>query len=253
MKVSAALEGEGSRGIRGYCRIVYGDVSLARALWTELVFALFGSLPGAAGLFFRSKLYPPLFAACGRNVLFGRNVTFRHPAKIRLGDNVIIDDNVLLDAKGTDNDGIRLADHVFIGRNTTIYCKNGDMTFASRVSVSANCTLVSANRLTLGAGTVLGGYCYLVSGGEYDYRDPTPFALQSGLKNAGELHVGANCWLGAQVVVLSGSNVGDHCVIGAGAVVTGDLPADSLALGMPARVVKSIPLPAGAAGPTAHG
>ena len=56
----------------------------------------------------------------------------RHPHKIRIGDNVVIDDNCLIDAKGESNAGIRIGSGVFIGRNTILSCKNGDIELARR-------------------------------------------------------------------------------------------------------------------------
>ena len=59
--------------------------------------------------------------------VFGQNVVLRHPHKIRIGDNVVIDDNCLIDAKGDANRGITIGSGVFIGRNTILSCKNGDI------------------------------------------------------------------------------------------------------------------------------
>ena len=236
-KVSA-LRAQG--GFAAYRDLTVGSVSLGAFLKCELLTALLGSLPGAGGLFLRSKLYPGLLGSCGKGVLFGRNITLRHPAKIHLGDGVIIDDNAVIDAKGEHNDGIRLDDQVFIGRSTIVYCKGGNIHLAAGVNVSSRCTLFSSNALTIGTGTVIGAYSYLLSGGEYDYRDPTPFAQQSGMQTRGPLAVGANCWIGTRVTVLDAASIGDHCVIGAGSVVNRPLAADTLAAGVPARVLKSI-------------
>ena len=192
-------------------------------------------------MFLRSKLYRSLFAAAGRKVLIGRNVTFRHFKKIRLGDNVIIDDNAMIDAKGEGNAGILFGHNVFIGRGTIVYCKNGDIQLDDGVNISSSCTLFSSNHLTIGTGTVIGAYSYLLSGGEYDYADrDTAFSDQSGMQTKGPLTIGANCWLGARVTVLDAADIGEHCVIGAGAVVNRPLPADTLAAGVPARKIKSI-------------
>ena len=54
------------------------------------------------------------------------------------------------------------------------------------------------------------------------------------------VHVGNSCWFGANVVVCPGVTVGDNCVIGAGSVVTKDIPANSFAAGNPCRVIREI-------------
>jgi len=240
VKVKGALQGEGSAGFGRYRSLCYGRTSLGHALWAECLTSICGPMPGAAGYFLRSKLYRGLFAEAGRKALIGRNVTFRHFKKIRLGEGVIIDDNAVVDAKGTDNEGIALGDGVFVGRNSIVYCKNGNIRLAARVNVSSNCTVFSSNDLAIGEGTIIGGYTYILSGGEYDYRNPTPFAEQSGMETRGPLTIGANCWLGTRVTVLDGASIGEHCVVGAGSVVTKPLPDHSLALGVPARVIKRI-------------
>jgi len=240
VKVGDLRAGGGSSGARAYRALVYGDAPWHRALYAEIVSTLFGGLGGAAGLWLRSKLYRPLFAGAGAGALFGRNITLRHAHKIRLGAGVIVDDNAVLDAKGDGNRGITLGDGVFVGRNTILYCKGGDIVVGDRVSFSANCQVASTRRVEVGADTVVGSFSYLLSGGEYDPESGTPFACQSGQHEARELRVGRNCWLGAHVTVTDRGEIGEHCVVGAGAVVTRALPPHSVAVGIPARVVRTL-------------
>ncbi len=221
-----------------YRRLVHGDQPLGRILYAELVTLLFGSLPGPLGLVLRKLTYPRLFAACAGKAIFGRNLTLRHAHKITLGRGVIVDDNVVLDAKGEANRGIVIGDGVYIGRNTIIYCKGGDIRLGSRVNLSSNCQVFSSNDLEIGEGTVIGAYSYLLSGGEYDHESPVPFAEQSGMETRGPLRVGADCWLGARVTVLDAATVGDHTVLAAGAVVNKPVPAGVIAGGIPVRVLK---------------
>lgn len=54
------------------------------------------------------------------------------------------------------------------------------------------------------------------------------------------VHIGSDCWFGANVVVCPGVTIGDGCVIGAGSVVTRDIPANSFAAGVPCRVIREI-------------
>ena len=239
-KFKELAQEQGKSAFRKYRDIYYGPVSLGRVIRSELIVTLFGGVGGALGLFLRKKFYPSLFANIGRNVVFGKNITIRHAHKIRIGDNVIIDDNCVLDAKGDSNHGITIGSNVFIGRNTIVYTKNGDIAIGHRVNLSSNCQVFSSNKLTFKDDTVVGAFSYFLSGGEYDYTDTTKkFSEQSGTQTRGELVIGANCWISAGVKVLDAASIGDHCVIGAGAVVNKPVPADSIAVGVPARVVKS--------------
>lgn len=236
------VAGEGAVSAwRKYRGLYYGETPLVKIILCEMVMALCGSMYGAMGLFLRSRLFPPFFAAVGRGVVFGRNLTIRHPRRIRLGNNVIIDDNCVLDAKGVTNRGIAIGDNVYIGRNTIVYCKNGNIAIGDNVNISSNCQFVSSNDMTIGADTVIGAYSYLLSGGGYDYTPGAKkFSEQDGYITVGPLVIGDNCWLGARVAILDGASVGTRSVIAAGAVVTKPVPPDSVAGGIPAHVIKPI-------------
>jgi acetyltransferase-like isoleucine patch superfamily enzyme len=173
-------------------------------------------------------------------VVFGRHVTFRHPRKIHLGDGVVIDDLCMLDAKGGTNEGITLEEGVFVGRNSILLCKDGDITIERGVNISFFCEIFSSNRVTLGAKSVIAAYCYLMSGGSYDTESPLPPADQEQFTSVGPLEIGPGCWLGAKVVVLDGASIGAGSVIGAGAVVNRPLPERCVAVGVPARVVRTL-------------
>ena len=126
-----------------------------------------------------------------------------------------------------------------MGRNTIVYCKNGDVEIGENVSFSANCIVFSSNKLTMKKNSVVAAFAYLLSGGEYDLDDPTPLALQKGTCTKGPLEIGEDCWIGAGAKVLDGASLGDHVALGAGAVANKPIPANSVAVGVPARVVKT--------------
>lgn len=235
---------QGKSAFAAYRSLVYGNESLGFVIYAELVQLFFSGMGGALGLFLRGKLYRRLFGSVKGKLVIGRNVVLRHSRKIKIGDGVILDDNCVVDAKGSDNRGIELGDGVFIGRGSIIYCKNGNITLEERVNISSSCTLFSSNELTVGSGTLIGAYSYLLSGGEYNMQSNLPFVDQDGMETNGPLKIGRDCWLGARVTVLDAAgNVGDHCVIGAGTTVTKPLPPGSVAVGTPARVVKQRSLP----------
>ncbi len=232
-----------------YQALVVGRPGLGALVRHELVTMAAQAMPGAAGLALRKVLYPVLLGACGRNVIFGQNVVLRHPHKIRIGDNVLIDDHCLLDAKGHDNHGIDIGQGVFIGRNTIVSCKNGDVSLGEGVNIGFNCEIFSASRVSIGAHTLLAAYCYVI-GGDHDWTDPVRPVLEQARSSRG-VTVGSGAWLGAGVKVLDGTIVGDGAILGAGAVARGEIPAGAIAVGMPARVVGTRETRA-AAGPEAR-
>jgi len=238
LKVQKAMQG-GSR-LRRYGDLVVGSGRLRDILVYELLTGLLGGMPGMAGLFLRAKLYPLLFGGFGTGSLIGRNVTIRHPRRIVLGKDVVVDDNATLDAKGFSNRGITLGEGVYVGRNSILYCKDGDITLEEKVNISHNCQLFSAGRLQIGAGTLVAGFAYIMSGGEYDIEGGTPLVEQEAGRPARATFVGRNCWIGGHAVLMDGTSVGDGTVIGAGAVVKGDLPGGVVAVGVPARPVRQI-------------
>ena len=128
-------------------------------------------------------------AAVGRNVVFGANVTLRHPHKIAIGDNVVIDDQCCLDAKGTDNRGIVIGSGVFVGRNTILSCKNGDIVLEDRANLGFNCEIFSASTVRVGADVLMAAYTYLVGGDHLYDRIDIP-VLQQG-RTARGIDVGA--------------------------------------------------------------
>jgi acetyltransferase-like isoleucine patch superfamily enzyme len=219
----------------------YRDLVIGRPGWGpllafELVTLVSSWVPGALGLFLRAKLYPRILGRVGRNVVFGVNVTLRHPHKIRIGDNVVIDDQCCLDAKGTDNQGIAIGDGVFIGRNSILSCKNGDIVVDDRANVGFNCEIFSASRVRVGKSVLMAAYTYLVGGDHLYDRVDIP-VLEQG-RTARGIEVDDHVWLGAHVVVTDGSRVGRDAIVGAGAVVVGEIPEFAIATGIPAKAIR---------------
>jgi acetyltransferase-like isoleucine patch superfamily enzyme len=219
----------------------YRDLVVGRPEWGPLIafelVTLFSSwVPGALGLFLRAKLYPLVLGSVGRNVVFGVNVTLRHPHKIAIGDNVVIDDCCCLDAKGTDNKGIVIGSGVFVGRNTILSCKNGDIVVENDANLGFNCEIFSASRVRVGKSVLMAAYTYLVGGDHLYDRTDIP-VLEQG-RTARGIEVDDNVWLGTHVVVTDGSRIGRDAIIGAGAVVVGDIAEFSIAAGIPAKVMR---------------
>jgi acetyltransferase-like isoleucine patch superfamily enzyme len=219
-----------------YADLVVGRPGLWDLVRYELVMLLSAWVPGALGLLLRSKLYPLVLGRVGRNVTFGANVVLRHPHKIQIGDHVVIDDNCCLDAKGTTNRGIVLGNGVFLGRNTILSCKNGNIVLEDEANVGFNVEVFSAADVRIGRRVLIAAYTYLVGGDHLYDRVDVP-VLEQG-RTARGIDVGDNVWLGAHVVVTDGARIGRDAVVGAGAVVIGEIPDYHIAAGIPARAIR---------------
>lgn len=226
----------GRSKLASYQELIIGQTGFWLMLKYELIMLCCSIMPGALGLFLRAWLYPCLLGSCGKGVYFGTNVVLRHPHKIKIADQVIIDDNCLLDAKGRDNEGIVIGSGVFLGRNSILSCKNGDIILHDRVNIGFNSEVFSGSRVEIGHDTLVAAFCYFV-GGDHAVDSAEAALTAQGSCSRG-ITVGANCWFGAGVIVLDGLTVGNNAIVGAGAVVTRNISDYAVAVGVPARQIR---------------
>jgi acetyltransferase-like isoleucine patch superfamily enzyme len=219
-----------------YQDLVIGSRGLLRLIHYELVMLLASRVPGALGLLLRGILYPTLLGSCGKGVVFGLDVALRHPHRIHIGDNTVIDDHVLIDAKGVANQGIRIGDNGFIGRNSILSCKDGDIVLGSHINIGFNCEVFSSSKVEVGDYGLFAAYVYVVGGG-HDHADLGAVIIDQARPSKG-VAIGRNSWLGAGAKVLDGVTLGANVVIGAGAVVNESLPDSVIAAGVPAKIIK---------------
>ena len=101
---------------------------------------------------------------------------------------------------------------------------------------NVNCVILDEAPVKFGENVFIAPNCGFYTAGH-------PFDVEQrnrGLEYARPITVGNNVWIGANVCVLPGVTIGDNCVIGAGSVVNRDIPAGSLAVGNPCRVIRKL-------------
>ncbi len=237
-ELQSALTDPKKSALKKYQDVAIGSGNFLSLLKYELLISLLGPLPGAVGLMLRKKLYRSLFAKVGKNVIFGKSITIRHSGKIFIGDNVVIDDYAVLDAKGNDNKGIFIGDNVMIGRNTVISCKNGNITIGDNTNIAMSCFIQSGRDVKIGKNNLFAAYCYVIGGGDHETdRTDIPIIAQGQVVKG--INIEDNCWFGAGVMVQDGIKIERDSIIGGGAVVTRDIPEFSVAVGVPAKVIKN--------------
>ena len=108
--------------------------------------------------------------------------------------------------------------------------------FGKNVYANFNLTLVDDGHIYVGDYTMIGPNVTIATAG----HPILPELREKGYQYNMEVHIGKNCWLGSGVVVLPGVTIGDNVVVGAGSIVTKDLPSNVVAVGNPCRVLREI-------------
>lgn len=108
--------------------------------------------------------------------------------------------------------------------------------FGKNVYANFNLTCVDDTHIYVGDYTMFGPNVTLATPGHPVLPELREKQYQFNMP----IHIGKNCWLGAGVIVLPGVTIGDNSVIGAGSIVTKDIPANVLAVGNPCRVLREI-------------
>jgi acetyltransferase-like isoleucine patch superfamily enzyme len=140
------------------------------------------------------------------------------------------------------SEGLILGNNVSIGRNTTIQV-TGSLQFLGKgikignnVGMGTDGYFGGAGGLEIGDDTIFGNYvsCHPEN---HNYSDPDiPIRLQ-GVNHQG-IKIGSNCWIGAKVTILDGAEIGNGCIVAAGAVVRGKFPDNVIIGGVPAKILK---------------
>lgn len=217
-----------------YIQRVTGRRSLGPFVCQELIFALFANLPTALGSVLRTGVYRSLLGKLGSSCFIDEGVRFRIPKKIFLGDRVFIGKNCDLDVEYPDSE-IRIADDVHISRDTIILAGVGKTIINERVSIGVGSFIYASSGVEIGKDSLLADNVRVMAGG-HRFKDASKL-LRLQEPWVKKTTIGQDVWLGSSAIVLGGLTVGDGAVVGAGAVVTKDIPSYSIAVGVPAKVI----------------
>lgn len=121
--------------------------------------------------------------------------------------------------------------------NPPFYCDYGNhIKVGKNFFCNYNCTILDVGKVTFGDNCLLAPNVAIYTAGHPIHPDSRNSLYEYGI----DVTIGDNVWIGGNVVIMPGVNIGSNCVIGAGSVVTKDIPAWSVAAGNPCRVLRKI-------------
>lgn len=122
------------------------------------------------------------------------------------------------------------------------FCDYGtNIVLGAKVFFNFNCVVLDVAPVTIGDNVLFGPSVQI-----YTATHPmSALERRKGLESAKPVSIGSDVWVGGGAIIFPGVNIGDRAVIGAGSVVTRDIPPDVVAAGNPARVIRALPPDAG--------
>lgn len=145
---------------------------------------------------------------------------------------------------------IKVGSYTGFGHHTVLGCwehyKNvyfePEIIIGDNCSIGDYCHITAINKIIIGDGLLTGRFVYIGDNahGSLSIEESDTPPAQRHLISKGEIKIGRNVWIGDRVSILGGVTIGDNVIIGAGSIVTHNIPSNCLATGVPANVVKTI-------------
>jgi acetyltransferase-like isoleucine patch superfamily enzyme len=132
---------------------------------------------------------------------------------------------------------VRLGRFVWIGHGTKIRCHEGEVEIGAKTVIGQDCTISAYRRVRIGEQCVIADRAMFIDF-DHNVADTEVPIRRQGIYMR-DVEVGNNVWIGYNAQILRGVRVGDNAIIGANSVVTRDIPANAVAAGSPARVVRT--------------
>jgi acetyltransferase-like isoleucine patch superfamily enzyme len=214
--------------------------SLARYILEQVIQAFAGWVPSILGVGLRAMLYRAILHAEGMAAIED-GVRIRFAGNVHLGRGVYLDHGVYLHACPA---GIWIGAESFVMKNAILHVYNfrdlphAGIRIGSRSLIGEACVLRGQGGITIGDDVYLAPLVQMLAV-NHVYHDTTRPISHQGITTQG-IVVEDGAWIGGGAIILDGVRIGRNAVVGAGAVVTKDVPAYAIVAGNPARVVRDL-------------
>jgi acetyltransferase-like isoleucine patch superfamily enzyme len=182
-------------------------------------------------------IFKAAFYKIGENVHISRRSRISFAKKISIGNNVVIGEHAWLSGYSQkEHPSIIIGDNTIIAPFAMIDARGGCIKIGRDCSVNPFCTLYGAGGLEIGDSVRIATKSTIIPANHGFNRTDIPIFRQALTKN--RIRIEDDVWIGANVTILEGVTIHKGSVIGAGAVVTKDIPEYSIAVGVPCKVIK---------------
>ena len=119
-----------------------------------------------------------------------------------------------------------------------------EIKIGNNVNIQTDCHISAINSVIIEDNVLIASFVYISdhAHGDNQYFDLNIPPIDRPLFSKGSIYIGKNVWIGEKVTVLPGVHIGEGSIIGANSVVTHDIPPYSIAVGIPAKVIKAVKL-----------
>ena len=176
----------------------------------------------------RWLLYVKSFKTIGKNSHVGKDFSILGAKYVSIGHDFRAGQNFQL--------------HAFDKYKGVVFQDAPEIMIGNNVTITDRCYISCANRIEIGDGVLFGPNVFIVDNfhGNISIEEIEIPPNERPLFRKGRVKIGSNVWIGRNVCVMPGVSIGDNAIIGANAVVTHDIPANSVAAGIPAKVIRKL-------------
>ena len=211
-----------------------------RYVWEQAITLSLGWMPTLVGIGLRAWLYRLIMSIDGL-VAIEAGVRIRFANHIRLGTGAYVDEGVYLHACPN---GIEIGENTYIMHHAVLHVYNFRDIPHSGIKIGRNCLISEFNVLRGQGGITIGDNVYTaplvqILAVNHVFDDPTRPIIEQGLTAEG-ITIEDDAWIGGGAIILDGVRIGKGAVVGAGSVVSSDVPAHTVVVGSPARVIREI-------------
>jgi acetyltransferase-like isoleucine patch superfamily enzyme len=202
---------------------------LMRLLYYRLTIDKFSFIVG--GVLFKIKTFW-WGIECGKSTsVWGRVVLIRG-----LGTKIIIRDNVSIVSSSSRSS----ASSQYSRFRLRTFNKGAKIIIENGVGLNGTSITARSQTIRICEGTMVAPNVIIVDSDFHAIWPPQNRLSNAGLENDESVYIDKNVWIGMNTIILKGVNIGKNSIIGAGSVVTSDIPADCIAAGNPARIIKHL-------------